>query len=78
MDVKNAFLNGDLTEEVYMQAPPGYSDCPNKVCLLRRALYGLMKLLAPGLPSLAILCINLTSHPVPIIQHCLSAALIRV
>ena len=39
MDVKNAFLNGDLTEEVYMQAPPGYSDCPDKVCLLRRALY---------------------------------------
>uniref|UniRef100_A0A2N9GYR8 CCHC-type domain-containing protein n=1 Tax=Fagus sylvatica TaxID=28930 RepID=A0A2N9GYR8_FAGSY len=41
MDVKNAFLNGDLTEEVYMQAPPGYSDCPDKVCLLRRTLYGL-------------------------------------
>ena len=41
MDVKNAFLNGDLTEEVYMQAPPGYSDCPDKVCLLRRVLYGL-------------------------------------
>jgi|UniRef100_A0A2N9EJY9 hypothetical protein len=41
MDVKNAFLNGDLTEEVYMQAPPGYSDYPDKVCLLRRALYGL-------------------------------------
>uniref|UniRef100_A0A2N9I658 Reverse transcriptase Ty1/copia-type domain-containing protein n=1 Tax=Fagus sylvatica TaxID=28930 RepID=A0A2N9I658_FAGSY len=41
MDVKNAFLNGDLTKEVYMQAPPGYSDYPDKVCLLRRALYGL-------------------------------------
>jgi hypothetical protein len=41
MDVKNAFLNGDLTEEVYMQAPPGYSDCHDKVCLLCRALYGL-------------------------------------
>jgi hypothetical protein len=41
MDVKNAFLNGDLTEEVYMQAPPGYSDCPDKVCLIRCALYGL-------------------------------------
>jgi hypothetical protein len=41
MDVKNAFLNGDLTEEVYIQAPSGYSDYPNKVCLLRRTLYGL-------------------------------------
>jgi hypothetical protein len=41
MDVKNAFLNGDLTKEVYMQAPPGYSNCPDNVCLLRRALYGL-------------------------------------
>jgi hypothetical protein len=41
IDVKNVFLNGDLTEKVYMQAPPGYSDCPDKVCLLRHALYGL-------------------------------------
>ena len=41
MDVKNAFLNGDLTKEVYMQAPPGYLDCPNKVCLFRCALYDL-------------------------------------
>ena len=41
MDIKNAFLNGDLTEKVYMQASPGYSDFPDKVCLLRRTLYGL-------------------------------------
>jgi hypothetical protein len=39
MDVKNVFLNGDLTEEVYMQTPPGYSNCPDKACFLRRALY---------------------------------------
>ena len=41
MDVKNAFLNGDLSEEVYMQPPPGLSVESNKVCHLRRALYDL-------------------------------------
>ena len=41
MDVKNAFLNGDLSEEVYMQPPSGLSIDSNKVCHLRRALYGL-------------------------------------
>ena len=41
MDVKNAFLNGDLSEEAYMQPPLGLSHPPDKVCRLRRALYGL-------------------------------------
>ena len=41
MDVKNAFLNGDLSEEVYMQPLPSLSVDSNKVCHLRRALYGL-------------------------------------
>ena len=41
MDVKNVFLNGNLSEEVYMQPPPSLSIEPNKVCHLRRALYGL-------------------------------------
>ena len=41
MDVKNAFLNRDLSEEVYMQSPPGLSIESNKVCHLRRALDGL-------------------------------------
>jgi hypothetical protein len=41
MDVKNAFLHGDLNEEVYMQPPPNVSALPGYVCRLRRALYGL-------------------------------------
>ena len=44
MDVKNAFLNGELSEEVYMKLPPGYSHPPvfsHRVFQLRRALYGL-------------------------------------
>ena len=41
IDVKNAFLNGNLSEKVYMQPPPGFSIESNKVCHLRRALYGL-------------------------------------
>ena len=41
MDVKNAFLNGDLQEEVYMQPPPNYPHSSNQVCRLCRAFYGL-------------------------------------
>ena len=43
LDVKNAFLHGDLTEKVYCQQPAGFVDPahPNDICLLRKSLYGL-------------------------------------
>jgi Reverse transcriptase (RNA-dependent DNA polymerase)/gag-polypeptide of LTR copia-type/Integrase core domain/GAG-pre-integrase domain len=41
-DIRTAFLNGALEEEVYMRQPPGHASGPaGSVCRLQRALYGL-------------------------------------
>jgi hypothetical protein len=40
-DVKNAFLNGELRENVYMRPPPRYSVPEGMLSHLRRSLYGL-------------------------------------
>ena len=43
MDVKTAYLNGDLEREIYMEQPEGYvdKDQTDLVCRLRKSLYGL-------------------------------------
>ena len=37
MNVVTAFLNGEVSSEVYVGQPKGYSDGTNKVCKLRKA-----------------------------------------
>ena len=45
MDVKTAFLNGFLEEELYMMQPEGFVDpkSADKVCKLQRSIYGLVQ-----------------------------------
>lgn len=41
LDVKNAFLHGNLKEEIFIKIPPGFSEQKGKVLRLKKALYGL-------------------------------------
>ena len=46
MDVKSAFLHGDIKENIYMQQPKYFLSNPSLVCMLNKSLYGLKQ--APG------------------------------
>ena len=41
MDVKTAFLYGDVQEEIYVRQPDDFNKDSSKVCKLNKALYGL-------------------------------------
>ena len=56
MDVKTAFLNEFLEEELYMMQPEGFIDPKdaNKVCKVQRSIYGPVKHLGVGINVLIV------------------------
>jgi hypothetical protein len=46
LDVKNAFLHRELKYVIYMKVPEGIENCKNKVCKLKKSLYGLKQVQA--------------------------------
>ena len=54
LDVKSAFLNGELTETVFVRQPPGFAikGAEHRVLQLHKALYGLRRPHERGTPSL--------------------------
>lgn len=39
MDAVTAFLQGDLSEEIYMEQPDGFNDNSGRVCKLKKSIY---------------------------------------
>jgi hypothetical protein len=64
MDVKSAFLNGKISELVYVEQPPGFEDPkrPNHVYKLSKALYGLKQAPHAWYERLRISCFSRTSN----------------
>ena len=69
LDVKTAFLHGDLEEDIYMIQPEGFivQGQENLVCKLRKSLYGLKQALKQWYKKLTVLCIELGSRDIKLI-----------
>lgn len=71
MDVKSAFLNGVLEEEVYVDHPKGFEieGSENKVYKLIRALYGLNKIQKLGIVQLTLTSLSVVLRRVLVRQY---------
>ena len=63
MDIKNAFLNGDLQDEVYMVPPFSVSHNSKEVWKLKKALYGLKQALCAWFAKFSNVLTSLNFHP---------------
>ena len=77
MDVKSAFLNGFIKEEVCVEQPPGFEDhkYPDHVFKLTKPLYGLKQAPEYGMNVLALSCYRIILREVKWTPHCLSKTL---
>jgi hypothetical protein len=76
MDIKSAFLNGDLKDVIYVQQPPGFIDDnnPDKVLRLQRPSMNIGKLPKRGMPSSMALCYHSASRATPLSMACTPVA----